>query len=63
MSAPSGALDTARPGVHTYTVTATSSDGHTGTASMSYVVAGAVSAVAGAPSDSIESRSFDETSA
>ena len=40
-SSPNGVLNTATPGNFTYTVTAASSDGQTGTASITYTVAGA----------------------
>ncbi len=43
-SAPAGVLDTSTPGTFTYTVTAVSKDGQSGTASITYTVAGAPSA-------------------
>jgi hypothetical protein len=45
----SGTLDTATPGTYTYTVTATSSDGQSNTASISYHVAGPPTATISSP--------------
>jgi hypothetical protein len=46
-----GVLDTATAGPHTYTVTATSADGLTGTASINYTVADPPTATINAPAD------------
>jgi hypothetical protein len=50
-SAPTGHLDTATPGNHTYMVTATSNDGQHASATISYTVAAAPSAQITAPAD------------
>lgn len=50
----SGHLDTSAPGQHTYTVTATSTDGQTAQTSISYTVAGAPSVEIIAPADGSE---------
>jgi hypothetical protein len=50
-NSPSGHLDTSTTGTHTYTVTATSQDGLTGTAQLHYTVLGGPSATITSPTD------------
>ena len=48
-SSPSGQLDTSTVGLHSYTVTATSTDGQTGTATLTYTVVGLPTASINSP--------------
>jgi Bacterial Ig-like domain (group 3) len=50
-SAPSGTLDTSKPGTFTYTIKATSTDGQTGSASIAYIVAASPSVDIVSPAD------------
>lgn len=50
-SGSAGTLDTSTPGAHTYTVTATSTDGATGNASISYTVIGTPTAKIDSPAN------------